>query len=269
MVASTALTKIKMLPYKRQGEIDYSSLDFDPFEAPEKPDGMRQRPSMFEVVYTFRFHFGVFHNCPNVFLDTDTYICYDPENLSSHISPDVCLAFGVDVKAIMERELYLPWEVGKAPDWVLEVGAKSTGQVDVGDKVTRYEQMGVQEYWRFDPSGGAHHGVPLGGDILVDGKYQPVELTSDPDGILKAYSPVLDLYLCWVEQPNGQGLPAFYDRGTNAYIANAAEVVSARREAGARADAAEAQREQDRRRRIAAEAEIRQLRDELKRLQSD
>ena len=35
------------------------------------------------------------------------------------------------------------------------------------------------------------------GDRLVDGEYQPIELTTAPDGILKGYSAVLGLSLCW------------------------------------------------------------------------
>ena len=42
------------------------------------------------------------------------------------VSPrDVYLAFGVNTHAIRERRLYLPWEAGKPPDWVLEVASVS------------------------------------------------------------------------------------------------------------------------------------------------
>lgn len=253
-----------MLPYKRQGEIDYSKLDFDPFDSSEKPCGMQQKPSMSEVEFIFNNHFTNFRKSPNVFAETDVNICR-AKNLSRHISPDVCLAFGVDDRAIRDRALYLPWEVGKPPDWVLEVGSESTGKIDVGTKVADYEELGVQEYWRFDPTGGKYHGAALGGDILVNGKYQPVDLTTQPDGVLKAYSPLLGLYLCWIPQPEGLALPGFYNAVADEYLENAEEVVAARRAAEARADAAEAERDYERQQRLAAESEVQRLRRELRR----
>ena len=56
----------------------------------------------------------------------------------------------------------------------------------------------MPEYWRFDPSGGEYHDAPLSGGLLVDGAYHPVELTTEPDGILKGYSPLLELSLAWM-----------------------------------------------------------------------
>ena len=66
------------------------------------------------------------------------------------------------------RKLYLPWEVGKPPDWVLEVASSSTGAEDVGRKRDLYARIGVPEYWRFDPQGwrvsrGAAGRGPAGG----------------------------------------------------------------------------------------------------------
>ena len=49
-----------------------------------------------------------------MFLDNETYICYDPRNLNVRVAPDIYLAFGVDARAIRPRRLYLPWEGGQA-----------------------------------------------------------------------------------------------------------------------------------------------------------
>ena len=122
--------------------------------------------------------------------------------------PDVYLAFGVDAEAIRQRKLYLPWEVGKPPDWVLEIGSSSTGPEDVGRKRDIYARIGVPEYWRFDPQDGAYHGAKLAGDRLVARRYEPIELTTAPDGILKGYSAVLRLSLCWDDN-----WPRLYDPG--------------------------------------------------------
>ena len=51
------------------------------------------------------------------------------------------------------------WEVGKPPDFVLEVASESTASNDTGDKRDLYARMGVAEYWRFDASGGDFYDV--------------------------------------------------------------------------------------------------------------
>ena len=103
------------------------------------------------------------------------------------------LAFGVDADAIRQRKLYLPWEAGKPPDWVLEVASVSTGREDVGRKREIYARIGVPEYWRFDPQDGAYHGQrSWPGTGWWPGGYEPIELTTAPDGLLKGYSP-----RCW------------------------------------------------------------------------
>ena len=109
-----------------------------------------------------------------------------------------------------------------------------------------YAEIGVPEYWRFDRSGGDYYGEPLAGERLVDGIYQPVPLSGEPDGILKGYSPVLRLSLCWENE-----MLRFYDPERGDYLRNfEAEQ--------ARADSEQAARER-------AEARVRELQEELER----
>ena len=229
---------ITMLPYRRQGEIDYAGLDFDPDEAAEKAE-------MFQLLSA---RLADFNQRPNVFLDYDSFICYDRNDLNVRVSPDLYLAFGVDAQAARPRRLYLPWEAGKPPDWALEIASQSTAREDVDRKPAIYARIGIPEYWRFDPTGGAYHGEPLWGGLLVQGAYQPVELTTGPDGVLKGYSPVLGLSLCW-----DSGWPRFYDPSIGAYLENWREVEAARADAEARAETAEAEL-----RRLRAQLENRQ-----------
>ena len=238
---------VKILPYNRDGAIDYASLEFDPDEArAEKPDAMEQHPQQREVMNLLSSWFTDFDQRPDVFLDYDSFICYDRSNLNVRVSPDVYLAFGVDARAIRPDRLYLPWRVGKPPDWVLEVASLTTGREDVNHKPGIYASIGVTEYWRFDPSGGRYHGEPLYGGILTEGAYQPVELITEPDGILKGYSPVLHLSLAWDE-----GWPRFYDPATGRYLENWRGAID--RAARAESRAAE------------AEAEAQRLREQLRR----
>ena len=248
---TTKPAKYKMLPYRRQGEIDYAALDFNPDVSVEKPEAMEQHLEQWEVFGLLVAYFTDFHQRPDVFVDYDSNICYDPRNLNVRVSPDVYVAFGVDAEAIRPRKLYLPWEVGKPPDWVLEVASESTRRVDVEQKPAIYARIGVPEYWRFDPTGGGYYGQPLYGGRLVSGEYQAVELTTEPDGVLKGYSEVLGLSFCWDE-----GWPRFYDPVAGRYLENWRQTSAARAEAESRAAAEAAARAQ-------AEAELRRLRERL------
>ncbi len=91
-------------------------------------------------------------------------------------------------------------EVGKPPDFILEVASRSTGRNDYTTKRKGYAGYGVREYWRFDHTGGRYHDAALAGDVLVDGEYEPVEITREPDGLIWGHSEVLGLDLCWREE---------------------------------------------------------------------
>ncbi len=267
----TIATEIKMLPYRKQGEIDYASLDFDPDEREVPPDAMEQNLELVEFFGLLNARFTDFNARPDVFLDFETFICYDPGNLNVRISPDIYLAFGVDARAIRPRKLYLPWEVGKPPDLAIEIASESTARVDVRRKPTIYARIGVREYWRFDPTGGRYHGRPMAGERLVDGVYQPIELTTEPDGVLKGYSAVLGLSICWDE-----GWPRLYDPATRTYLENWRQMAAARQTAEAERDSAlarelvaEAERDAARAGEQQAQAEVERLRERLRRLESD
>jgi hypothetical protein len=147
--------------------------------------------------------------------------------------------------------------VGKPPDFVLEIGSVSTARYDVTGKRRLYARIGIPEYWRFDRSGGEFYSQALAGDLLVNGVYQPIELTVEPDGILKGYSPALGLSLCWRD-----GMLAFYDHESGAYLRNLEQMQSALIAEQAARQSAEAARE-------AADARIRQLEEELHRRQTE
>ena len=204
-----------MLPYQQGGQIDYAGLEFDPDIKNITEDSMEQNLELVEILGLFRARFTDFNERADVFLDNETFICYEPSNLNIRIAPDIYLAFGVDARAIRPRKLYLPWEVGKPPDFALEIASESTAYADTQRKPGIYAAMGVPEFWRFDPSGGQYHGQPIWGGELVNGRYRGLPQTREPDGILKVYSPLLEISLCWDE-----GWPRVYDPATGAYDTN-------------------------------------------------
>ena len=158
----------------------------------------------------------------------------------------------MDAAAIERTKLYLPWLVGKPPDFVLEVASESAADHDVTGKRQLYAEIGVPEYWRFDRSGGDYYGEPLAGDRLVNGIYQPAPLSQEPDGILKGYSPALQLSLCW-------------DPEKGEYLLNLEELIDARERAEADQHTKQVARRAEQAAREQAEARIQELEEELER----
>ena len=268
MTVKTPTRAYPFIPYRKTIEIDYDSLDFDPYESVEKPDAMLQHNEQSEMFTQIRAHFAGFGKRPDVFVDYDSNICYDPTDLRRHVSPDVYIAFGVDAKAISDRLIYIPCEVGKPPDFAMEIASPSTADEDVKRKPARYAFIGVPEYWMHDPSGGRYYRFPLKGLKLVDGEYQEIELTTEPDGVLKGYSEVLRLSVAWLD-----GFPRLYNHASGKYLENREEVTARADEEKARADAAETQRDAFEAQRDMAEmqleSEIKAREDAQARLQSE
>ena len=269
--------------YTIKSHIDYSSLEYDPDDPEPVPDGMFQYPIFGQIFYILEYHFESLGRQEYIFRNSNTFICYDPNNLNVRVAPDFYLAFDVDARAIMERKLYLPWEAGKPPDLVLEVGSESTGRQDTGPKRDIYARIGIGEYWRFDPTGGDYYGEPLVGEELVNGEYRRLEFTTHPDGVLKGYSRVLGLWLCWQDE-----MLTFYDERIGEYLPKYGEMQAALQEGRealhAEREALQAERsarlaeqealQAERSARLAeqaarqqAEARIRELEDELRRRQ--
>ena len=239
------------IPYRKITEIDYDSLDFDPHESVEKPNAMLQRQEQRAMLDLLDAYFADDGDSPDVFVDYDSNICWDPDDFSRHVSPDVYISFGVDEKAIRNRLIYLPWEAGKPPDLVMEIATADTAREDVDIKPGVYEAIAAPEYWMFAAAGGRCYGFPLKGLKLVDGKYQEIELTTEPDGVLKGCSEVLGASVAWDD-----GVPRLYDRASGEYLESVKEMRRARRVEEARADAAKARREAEEARRDAAAVEL-------------
>lgn len=188
--------------YASTGSVGIPNLD--PFFAPGPPslpdaelphDLMLQNP---DIIYALQvLNDLVVGDRADVFIDTNSIIYYDPEDRNRRVQPDVYIAFGVNVDAIRQRNGYVIWEVGKAPDFVLEVASETTADNDTGRKRELYARLGVGEYWRFDRTGGDLYGTALAGDYLQGGDFRPVVVNADPDGNYWGYSHLLGLNLRW------------------------------------------------------------------------
>ena len=165
--------------------------------------------------------------------------------------PDLLVAFRVDPAVYYRRNAYVISEQGKPPDFVLEIASRSTDQVDVREKREHYAELGIPEYWRFDETG-EFHGARLAGDRLVDNVYVPIAIEELPDGNLQGYSAALNLYLRWED-----GQLVWHDPATGQPIVTLEYERQARLNEQARADS-------EQQARVAAEARIRELEEQLR-----
>ena len=224
-------------------------------DPPKNGDKMNQEPIASGVRETLRVHFA---DRPDVFAGGEGYLRRDTRDSEGWVVPDCIVAFGVNPAAIRARNGYVISEVGKPPDFALEIASESTGRADYTRKRARYEELEVPEYWRFDATGGRYHDRPIAGDVLVDGLYRPIEIVREPSGLLWGRSAVLGLDLCWDE-----GLLRLYDPAAGEYLRSLQDADAGRRAAEARWLESESRRQAEREGRLAAEAENRRLRERL------
>ena len=223
-----------------------SSVDALP-DPPKIPD-MQQREQLYRIDSALRAHYA---GRSDVLVSGEGYLRNDPYDPSEQLAPDCVFADGVKPDVIIGRNGYVINEVGKPPDFVLEVASRSTGRQDYSTKRDGYARYGVQEYWRFDETGDRFHDTALAGDTLVDGEYVPVPIERTPDGVIWGHSEVLGLDICW-----DRGRLRFYDPAAGSYLPNAEELKGELDTERAGRLAAEARANE-------AEATIRQLREQL------
>lgn len=177
------------------------------------PDGEYQAPLYIRIVGMLRVHF---RDVLGAWVNGDTFIYYVEGNPRRSVSPDCYVAIGLSeesLESIERNNVYLVWEVGKAPDFVLEIASPSTASRDLGSKRDLYAELGVREYWRYDETGGDFYGEPLVGERLVDGEYQRIELRHESDGSIWCHSDILNLDLWWTD-----GELRFWDSVTERWL---------------------------------------------------
>ena len=235
------------------------------------PDGEYQAPLYIRIVGILR---TFFRNIKGARVNGDTFIYYVEGEPRRFFSPDCYVALGLTdeaIESIERNNTYLLWEVGKPPDFILEIGSPSTGGEDTGRKRDLYAEIGVGEYWRYDGTGGDYYGEALVGERLVDGEYQRFEMRHEDDGSVWSHSDALNLDLWWVD-----GELRFWDAVGEQWLLSHEEEHDGRLAerggrliAEARAESAQAQAEQERDGRLAAEARAAELEAELRRLRGE
>ena len=139
-------------PRAEDEPIDYSSLEYDPFEPDPMPDAMLQYPILKGLLAVLSSRAAANNPGQPLFDSSNTIVCYDPNDLNVRVSPDYYFTVGIAPETVMHRGIYRTWVQGKPPDFVLEVASPSTSRNDETTKRNIYAGMGVPEYWRYDPT---------------------------------------------------------------------------------------------------------------------
>jgi Uma2 family endonuclease len=102
----------------------------------------------------------------------DQFLYYEAGQPNQRVAPDVMVIFNVKPGG---RDSYKIWEEGEVPRVVFEVTSPSTRQQDEKHKKSLYQQLGVQEYWQFDPRNEWITGQLKGYRLPAVGPYEPIE----------------------------------------------------------------------------------------------
>ena len=227
-------------PLAPAATIDYPSSDGKPMAESDS----QRKPLTYAVDCLGHY----FRNHPDVYVSGNLLIYYQQGTLA-RVAPDVFVVFGARDE---ERSSYLLWEEPKAPDFVLEIASPGTWREDQTSKRELYSQLGVGEYWQYDPTRN-YLQPPLQGLELVRGEYEPLPRWELAGGTLAARSEVLGLEM----RLAGRRL-RFHDPQTGKDLPDLAETDEQRREAEARAEQEAAARRREAAARQTAEARVHQ-----------
>jgi Putative restriction endonuclease len=121
----------------------------------------------------------------------DQFLYYAQGFPRLRVAPDVMVIFNV---APGGRDNYKIWEEGEVPSVIFEITSPGTKKQDTEQKKTLYEQLGVKEYWLFDPKGEwieeKLRGYRLRGEeyeSITDGHSEPLQLRLQAEGQLISF----------------------------------------------------------------------------------
>ncbi len=194
-----------------------------------------------------------YYDGQQVYVTGDLLLYYQQGDPKKFVVPD---AFIVKGKPQVQKRTYKLWVERIVPQLVIETTSKKTKKKDLHVKPAIYAQIGVHEYFLFDPTCD-YLDPPLQGHRLVDGSYQAIPI--EPTGCL--YSEELDLELRFENS-----LLNFYKRGTNDRLRTQAEL--RQRESEARQRESEARQRESEARRL-VELDNARLREELAKLKGE
>ena len=221
--------------------IEYPESDGKPFGETDA-----HRREILAIIAMLEQHFAA---SADIYVSGNLMLYYEQGNPSAVVSPDVFVVKGVPKK---ERRTYKLWEEGQPPVSVFEITSRSTRLDDKGSKRELFAELGVREYFLFDPLS-EYLKPPLQGFVLQADEYVALELSADESLISRELGLRLHRdgsFLWLIDLASGQAL------------LRPSELDVARRAAEERARSAEE-------RARSAEEELERLRAELARLRGE
>lgn len=205
-------------------EVHYPETDGKPMGETDE-----HRDEMVRHIELLRHHY----RDQQVYVSGNLLVYYEQGNPKKFVVPDAMIVKGVDPR---KRRIFKTWIEGKGPDAIIETTSRKTRRKDVDGKPPIYAQIGVKEYFLFDPDQ-EYLDPPVQGHRLTGSAYAPI--AADKTGALVSEELGLRLRA-------ENGLLQFFDLATGERLLTAEER-SVREFEG----------------RIAAEAEVARLRAEL------
>ncbi len=220
--------------------IDSPLEDFEPM-----PEGDKQRRNLSYATEALKLWF---EQLPDVYVSGNLFIRYEEDGAEKRVAPDIFVVFGTSKE---DRVSYTVWEEdGKVPDFVLEITSKGTVTKDRKQNPLIYRDLGVKEYFQYDPSGGSLKPTSLQGLRLENGKYVPIAASILPDNTLSLHSEVLNLDLHLFPDKSFR----FYDPISQQILRSHSETEHARYQAELERSQAELERSYEQQARREAEA---------------
>lgn len=208
--------------------IDYPESDGQPMTESD--------PTRDYLIYSVEVLRQFFQSRSDVYVSGNLFIYYQQGSRQAVVSPDVFVIFGV---ANRQRRSYKLWEENyRVPSFILEITSRTTWEIDEVEKPARYAQLGVQEYFQYDPTGD-YLTPSLKGQTLVEGQYRPLTPEIYSDGQLCFHSQTLKLDLRLTA-----GALRFYIPATGERLLTYQESEQARQEAEQARQEAEQARQQ-------------------------
>jgi Uma2 family endonuclease len=126
---------------------------------------------------TLRLLLLTYRKRTDVYIAADMFLYYEQGNPKAQKAPDVMVIFGVD--GTEERRTFKTWEEKAVPTVIFEITSLSSVVEDLMHKSAQYAELGVKEYFVFDPLFEYLQENSLQGFYLQDGKYTAIEPGAD------------------------------------------------------------------------------------------
>ncbi len=149
------------------GAVDYPEGDGKPMAESDL-----HREIMFYIIHLLqRFFAG-----QQVYVSGNLLVYFEKGNPRKSVAPDCFVVRAIEPH---RRPIYKIWEETKGPEVVFEISSKTTQREDLNPKMRLYAQLGVQEYFIYDPTSD-YLDPPLVGFVLTSAGYTPMQPLTGP-----------------------------------------------------------------------------------------